>query len=268
MTEGELLFTELLNCPLHQLYLNKGRILTQKETPFVADALKRRFRGEPIQYILGKTEFMGLEFIVTPEVFIPRPETEILVEAAIDIVKLLNCHIVKLLDTGTGSGNIAISLAKFLPDTRLTATEISEKALEIAKKNASLNNVEKRISFICCNLFTYNLSPKTYDLIVCNPPYIPAAEIKNLQPELGYEPRIALDGGEDGLDFYRRIINQAFVYLKRGGFLILEMGYNQCSAIKELFNSTGKFNILEVLKDYNNFDRVIVTQKNKRVLGY
>jgi release factor glutamine methyltransferase len=259
MTESELVFTELLDCSREQLYLNRNCKLSQDYTAFLANALRRRLRAEPIQYILGRIEFMGLQFRLAPDVFIPRPETEILVETVLKYGLRFTVYSLQLevLDIGTGSGCIAISLAKFLPQSKVTATDISKEALDIARQNAVKNNVE--INFIHSNLFmTYDLPLMTYDLIVSNPPYIPANEIDNLQPELSYEPRIALNGGRDGLDFYRRIIKESPLYLKQGGFLILEMGYNQCSAIKELFKSAKRFEIIEVVKDYQDIDRVIV----------
>jgi len=199
------------------LYLNKERRLKPEESRSLANALKRRFRFEPIQYILGKAEFMGLEFRLTADVFIPRPETETLVETALKVARSQGQKLRSILDIGTGSGCIAISLAKFLKDVKIYATDISKQALEIAKKNALLNNVA--IIFLQSNLFS-NHKLRTIDcgLVICNPPYIPTAEIKELEPEIGYEPRIALDGGRDGLDFYRRIIQTMPAYFKRGSF--------------------------------------------------
>jgi release factor glutamine methyltransferase len=266
MNETELLFTELLNCPREELYLNKTRKLKAQEAGCLAEALRRRSRHEPVQYILGKTEFMGWEFRLIPDVFIPRPETEVLVETAISLTQevrswKLEAGSWRVLDIGTGSGCIAISLAKFLGNFNITATDISQQALNIAKENARIQNVENRITFIRSNLFeSLPTCDMRYAICVCNPPYIPTAEIDSLEPELGFEPRIALDGGRDGLDFYRRIIYQAPVYLAPGGFLILEMGFNQCPAIKELFKSVKKLEIIEVIKDYNNIDRVIVAR--------
>jgi release factor glutamine methyltransferase len=265
MNETELLFTDILNCNRLSLYLNKDIFLDRAKSFLVSCVLKRRIRGEPLQYILGKTEFMGLEFKVTADVFIPRPETEILVEQTIDIIKLLNCQIVKLLDIGTGSGCITVSLAKLLPNVKITAIDISQKAIEIAQYNALLNNVSDKIRLIHSNLFTScNLQVTGYDIIVSNPPYIPTAEIETLQPEVKYEPHIALDGGKDGLDFYRRIINKAHRYLKKDGFLIMEMGFNQKDAIKNIFQKSGYFEIIELINDYNNMDRVIIAKKRER----
>lgn len=259
MNESELLFTELLNCDRASLYLNRDSILNKEKLFSVSSALKRRIKGEPIQYIIGKTEFMGLEFKVTLDVLIPRPETEILVEAAIKITRLIG-EKVRILDLGTGSGCIAVSLAKLLPKAKVTATDISPEALKVALENARANNVD--IDFFQGDLFgTCNLTPITYDLIISNPPYIRSSEIKKLQPEVRYEPPIALDGGKEGLDFYKRIINDAPRYLKKKGFLILEIGFDQKDDLKKNLQNSGYFEIIEVIKDYNNLDRVIIAQK-------
>ncbi len=154
MTEVELLFTEILNCNRLTLYLHKEMFLDKAKTSLISNALKRRIQGEPLQYILGKTEFMGLEFKVTPEVFIPRPETEILVETVIDYAYCLSPMAYRILELGTGSGCIAVSLAKLLPGVIITATDVSYKAIEIAQGNALLNNVADKIRFIHSDLFT------------------------------------------------------------------------------------------------------------------
>ena len=265
MNEAELLFTEILNCDRVSLYLNKDIHLDKNNSSYASLVLKRRIKGEPIQYVLGKTEFMGLEFKVNPDVFIPRPETEILIEKTLELV---TSHTLagtsqspvtslKILDLGTGSGCIAVSLAKFLKYTEVTATDISVDALKVAKENALFNNVE--INFLQSDLFAaYSLAPKTYDLIVSNPPYIPTLAIEGLEPEIQHEPRISLDGGKDGLDFYRRIVAGAPNYLNKCGFLIMEMGFRQTEDIKKIFQKSQYFEIIEVIKDYNNIERVIV----------
>ncbi len=260
MTEAELLFTEILNCNRPSLYLDKGIFLDKDKSSFVSNVLERRIKGEPIQYILGRTEFMGLEFKVTPDVFIPRPETEVLVETAIKIVQSSEFGARSILDIGTGSGCIAVSLAKFIKNAEVTAIDISNAALEIAKQNALLNNVA--INFLQSDLFA-NHEPRTmnHELIISNPPYVLTAEIQTLQPEVQCEPFIALDGGEDGLNFYRRIIDKMHSYLEKGGFLIMEMGFNQKDAIKNILQNSGYFEIIESIKDYNNIDRVIIAKK-------
>lgn len=266
MNEAELLFTDVLNCSRISLYLNRNLLLNKDESTFISSALKRRISGEPIQYILGKTEFMGLEFKVTPDVFIPRPETEALVETAINLVKSLKFNVknLNILDIGTGSGCIAISLAKLLPNATITATDISQKAIEIAQYNATLNNVAKKIGLIKSDLFTsQELRVMRYDIIVSNPPYVATSEIETLQPEIRRQPRIAIDAGKDGLDFYRSIIEDSPVYLKENGFLIIEMGFNQKNLIKNIFqDGLKKYKIIDIIKDYSNIDRVIVAKRD------
>jgi len=263
VNETELLFTDILNCDYLSLYLDKDRFLDRAKSSLISSVLRRRIQGEPLEYILGKTEFMGLEFKVTADVFIPRAETEVLVEATIDIVHSSKFIVHSILDIGTGSGCIAISLAKFLPDVDITAIDISENAIKIAKQNALLNNVE--VNFLQSNLFA-NHEPRTtnYELIISNPPYIPSIEIEALPPEVKYEPLMALDGGKNGLDFYRRIIEEAPGYLRKDGFLIMEMGFNQKDAIKNIFQESGYFQIIDLIKDYNNIDRVVIAKKRER----
>ena len=262
MNETELLFTQILNCTRSDLYLNKEIYLNKEKSSKISAALKRRLSREPIQYILGNTEFMGLGFIVNKDVFIPRPETEILVETVLKLTpntehRTPNFHI---LDLGTGSGCIAVSLAKFLPAVKVTAFDISDKALKIARKNARLNNV--KIEFMKQD-FTDNRQPITekFDIIVSNPPYIPGPDIDGLQPEVRYEPRIALDGGRDGLEFYRKIIKYAPRYLKKHGYLVMEMGFRQRDYIEDIIRLLGGLKIKEVVKDYSGIDRVIVAFK-------
>ena len=261
MIESEILFTQVLDCDRVSLYLNKDKSLTSSQAKRISSSLKRRINGEPLQYILGKTEFMGFEFKLTPDVLIPRPETEILVEAAIKIVQNSRFSIQNILDIGTGSGCIAISLAKLLKDVKITAADISNESLKVAAENAKSNNVV--VNFIQSDLFSsYQLRAKSYELIVSNPPYIPRDQIKSLQRELKYEPFIALDGGSDGLESYRKIIKEAPDYLNHNGILIMEMGFGQRKCIEDIFKGVKSFNIIEVIKDYNNIDRVIVATKS------
>ncbi len=262
MIEAELLFTQIFDCDRASLYLDKDRVLDKDKSDLISSVLKRRIAGEPIDYILGKTEFMGLELKVNKDVFIPRPETEILVETVLRMAQGRRYRAQAILDLGTGSGCVAISLAKFLSDIKIIATDISSEALEIAQYNTSLNDVDDKIRFISSDLFTqYAIRNTQYDIIVSNPPYVATAEIKELQSEISYEPRIALDGGRDGLDFYRKIIIQAPGYLRAGGFLIMEIGFNQIGEVKNIFQKYGNFKVLEVIKDYNHIERVVVAQK-------
>ena len=260
MNETELLFTEALDYSCLDLYLNRHLSLGKEKSSFIASVLKRRIDTEPLQYILGKTEFMGLEFRVGPDVFIPRPETEIVVETALNLVHSSKFRVQSVLDLGTGSGCIAISLAKFLPHLNITATDISERALEIARQNAIINNV--KIKFLCGDLFdNHELRTTNYELIISNPPYIPTQDLATLQPEIKWEPRIALDGGRDGMDFYRRIIKEIPDFLEKDGFLVLEIGHGQLEPLRELFRKSGCLEIIEILKDYSGIDRVLVARK-------
>lgn len=269
MDETELLFTDVLGCSRQDLYLNKDKKIDRDKLFFISLALKRRIKSEPIQYILGKADFMGLEFKVTADVLIPRQETEILVETVIKEVQecrsagVQECERLKILDLGTGSGCIAVSLAKLLQNVEIIAADISQKAIAIAEDNAILNSVAEKIKFVNTDLFSglRIYEPARYDIIVTNPPYVLSGEIDTLQPEIKYEPRVALDGGNDGLDVYRQLIREAPVYLKKGGLLIMEIGFNQKSAIENIFYGLKKFEIIEVIKDYSNIDRVIVAKK-------
>jgi len=221
-------------------------------------------KAEPLQYILGKTEFMGLEFQVGHSVLIPRQETEILVEKAIELVKRYQvpCTKYRVLEIGTGCGCIAISLAKFLTDIEIDAIDISQEALLIARNNAKLHNATNKIRFLESDLFPRSPVPgPRYDLIISNPPYIPSSEISQLQPEIAYEPRIALDGGEDGLDFYRKIALSCAKFLKERGRLIMEIGFGQLSGVRNIFEEAKNFEVIEAIKDYNNIDRVVIIEK-------
>jgi release factor glutamine methyltransferase len=263
MNETELVFTEILNCSRMSLYLDKNLKWDKDKSIAVSSIIKRRIQGEPLQYIFGKTEFMGLEFRVSPDVFIPRPETEILAEEVMELTRgLAACQTrrIQILDMGTGSGCIAVSLAKLLPLIKMHAVDISARALEIAQYNARMHNV--KVNFIHSDLFnSCGLKPDGYDIIVTNPPYIPKAQINKLEAEVKYEPAIALEGGDDGLDFYRRIIAQAPSYLRVGGILAMEMGFNQAGAIRNIFRDSGDFKIIKVVKDYSRIERVITAKK-------
>lgn len=266
MNEAELLFSSVFDCDSLSLYLNKELVLGKDKAEFISSALKRRIKGEPIQYILGKTEFMGFDFKVTPDVLIPRPETEILVETVLKFGAGLRARgsWLNILDIGTGCGNIAISLAKFLPNVKITALDISQEAINIAQNNAVLNNVKEKINFINKDFFDRNHEPcamSQFDIIVSNPPYIASSQINKLQPEIKYEPRIALDGGGDGLNFYRRLIPDCFSHLEKSGLLIMEIGFNQIEALQNIFQKFQDFEIIEVVKDYNNIERVIVVKR-------
>lgn len=214
--------------------------------------LNKIIEGVPIQYITKKQEFMGLDFFVDENVLIPQPDTEILVEEVLKISKLYNKKI-NILDLCTGSGAIAVSLSKYIKDVNIIATDISENAIEIAEKNAIKNNVENKIKFVVSDMFK-NIENK-FDIIVSNPPYIETKEIEKLSKEVKNEPIIALDGGNDGIKYYKIIADNYNKFLNIGGYLLLEMGYNQGESVSKLFKNS------EIKKDLSGNNRVILVKK-------
>ena len=217
--------------------------------------IEKLTKGIPLQHITHRQEFMKMDFFVDENVLIPRSDTEILVEEVIKIAQKYNSP--RILDLCTGSGAIAISLKKFVPNADITAVDISEKALEIAQKNAE--KLEAKINFVKSNLFD-KLDNKKFDIIVSNPPYIRKDEIKKLSEEVQKEPKIALDGGEDGLDFYRIIAEQAINYLKTGSFLCFEIGYNQKNDVIKIIEDEQNYKNTYCKKDLYGNDRIIITQ--------
>jgi len=251
---AELLLTEVLKCSRIDLYLRFDKPLKENELVQYRDWISRRGKFEPLQYIIGKVEFYGLPFEVSTDVLIPRPETEILVEEIIKRCKEKNVK--SILDIGTGSGNIPISLIKNLEEVTVTSIDISHKALMVAEKNATLNGVESRINFIISDIIDYKPEMK-YDLIVSNPPYVGAAEYPNLQNEIkNYEPGIAVTDSNDGLYFYRTIAEKSKSLLKTGGDIFFEIGIGQAEDITEILTSNDVINIRSI-KDLQQIDRVI-----------
>lgn len=231
--------------------------ITPKEREQYIRNVKRLIAGEPLQYITGRQEFMKLNFLVTKDVLIPRPDTEILVEEVIKIANNLKNPVI--LDLCTGSGAIAVSLAKYIKNTQIYAIDISSKAIEIAKKNAEFNGVKNNIELIESNLFS-KIKDLKFDIIVSNPPYIETDTIKLLARDVQNEPKLALDGGKDGLDFYRKIAENAYKFLNRQGFLCLEIGYNQKQSVLKVLESQKRYVNLYSKKDLCENDRVIVAQ--------
>ncbi len=260
LTDASVLLCHVIKCDRAYLYTNKDYELEKSDYQRYLNLIERRKQREPVSYITGEHEFMSLKFIVNNSVLIPRPETEILVEETIKYLSSKENSTEKdMLDIGTGSGCIAISLAKYIKNSCITAIDVSPYALKTAKKNAVMNNVEERIHFVESNIFTGNLPNKQnilYDVAVSNPPYVKHSIIKNLQPEVRvYEPSYALDGGEDGLDFIKYIINHVGSYLKPGGFLALETGYDQADTAAQFMEN--KFKKIRVIKDLSGIKRVV-----------
>ena len=214
----------------------------------------------PIQYVMGSVEFCGLKFHVDERVLIPRPETELLVETVREIMaqRIRGPEVVNILDMCTGSGNIAVALTKVPGNCKILASDVSSEALEVARRNALCNGVHDKIEFVNSDLFAG--IEGHFDIIVSNPPYIARHEFPTLQEEVLREPRMALDGGEDGLDFYRRIIAALPKYLKRGGCVAMEIGYGQKAAIVEIITGGGMFKLSGIKRDHNGIDRVVVAE--------
>lgn len=257
MNANDQLLTAILNCRPIDLYLDQPHLSAEQKSQF--EQMKKRVEsGEPLQYVLGFAEFMGLTFKVDSRVLIPRPETETLIETILQEIK--SNDQVSILDLGTGSGNIAVSLAKFLPESQLTAVDISPDALDVARENAKNHNCFNQINLICEDMISF-LKKKSefkvkFDIIVSNPPYIKTSELASLPLDVSYEPIAALDGGEDGLDFYRGIIAQAKDVLSLDGFLAFEIAETQALAIKENLNQNGFY--VQIIQDLNNRDRIVI----------
>jgi release factor glutamine methyltransferase len=264
--EAEVLLESCLDLERPGLYLDPDRTLTHQEWNLLEEAIEKRKNHLPLDYITGKREFYSLGFRVTPDTFIPRPETEFIIDAVLEKLPITNYQLpITIVDLGTGCGNIAITLAKYISHSKMYATDISKKALEIAEENARRHRVEDRIAFLEGDLFSplkdYHMEGKI-DFLVSNPPYIIRSEIRSLMPEVAnYEPRIALDGGEDGLSFYRRIIKGAAQYLKSKGYLIMELGIGQAPQVKEMIEKTLEFESIGIIKDYSQIERVIIARK-------
>lgn len=255
--KSRLLMQFTLNKPRQYVIVNDMEELNENQRKKYFDAILKMKKGIPLEHITHQKEFMKLNFFVDENVLIPRQDTEILVEEVIKIAQKINAK--KILDLCTGSGAIAVSLAKYLPETEITAIDISNEALKIAKKNAINNQVENQITFISSDMFT-NLNDEKFDIIVSNPPYIKRNVIDTLDEEVKKEPHIALDGGEDGLYFYKKIIKESYQYLKYGGYLCLEIGFDQKIDVIELIENEEKFENTYSKKDLYDNDRIVITR--------
>jgi len=257
---AEILLAHALGVGRVDLYVQYDRCLEVEELGLFKGFIRRRIQREPVAYIVGKKEFWSMDLKVTPDVLIPRPETETLVEAALKIIRTKPRQApMKMLDLGTGSGAIVLAMASERPDQSFYAVDRSEKALAIARYNAQTHELDEVITFLQGNWFDPVRDRKRYfDVIVSNPPYIASHEFEDLPPEITqYEPREALEGGPDGLDEIRLIIKHASDHLVPGGWLLFEIGYDQWVAVDGLISAAKTYSDWAVIKDYSGHDRVV-----------
>lgn len=258
--DSNIIAKELLSYVLKKdrvyLTINSDTALTDTEYAEFTKYIEQIIDGKPLQYITQKQEFMKLDFFVNENVLIPQPDTEVLVETVLEICKKYDKQNLKILDLCTGSGAIAISLSKTL-DAQIFASDISKKALEVAKKNNIANNT--KVKFIESDLFK-QINGEKFDIIVSNPPYIKNEDIRTLSKQVQNEPYIALAGGEDGLDFYRKIIDEAYKRINENGYLCLEIGYDQKEDLIKLIKQNENYKYENCIKDLSNNDRCIVVR--------
>jgi release factor glutamine methyltransferase len=261
--DAEVLLGHVLAMTREQLTVAAKLPLSAEQVSRFETLLERRLRREPVAYITGRKEVWSLDFLVTPNVLIPRSETELVIEVALSLTATLAAQRrLRVIDIGTGSGAIAVSLATELTGARVWATDISLRALAVGRSNARLNGVAERVGFMAGDLFAA-LSPRSqaFDLIVSNPPYIRRDEIATLEPEVNqWEPRAALDGGADGLEFYRRMAAQAWQFLTPEGAMVMEIGAGTDREVLAILNQSGRYRDLGVVQDYAGNDRVMVAR--------
>lgn len=253
--DAELLLGYVLKLDRLALYLNFDKPLNNTEVERYRTLIGRRGQRLPVAYLTGEREFYSLPLQITNEVLIPRPETELVVDKILELVDPFEP--MQILDIGTGSGAIALALACQDPNFHITATDVSLGALQVAQSNAERLEVTNQIKFVQSDLFNNVLGK--YAVICSNPPYIPRAQLADLAPEVSAEPVLALDGGADGLSFYRQILNQAASFLEQPGFVVLEIGWDQGEAVQTLGEKAG-LQWSETVADYNGHDRVVVFQ--------
>ena len=261
---AELLLSHVLGMKRIDLYTQFEKVVDTDHLNKLHGLVKRCAAQEPLAYLIGKTEFYSLDIEVTPDCKIPRPETELLNEKAIDFLRTRRGKQF-VCDLCTGSGCIAVAIAKNCQDSHIIATDICDSALAVAAENVANHNVRERVTLLCGDLFApiiEGLDNTEFDLIVCNPPYVSSAEYEILEKNVrDYEPRHALYAGTDGLDIYRRIAEEVDAFLKPDAALMLEIGYAQGRAVRELLEQTGVFSEIKIEKDHQNNDRVVIAKR-------
>jgi release factor glutamine methyltransferase len=261
--DAEVLLRDALSIGRTELYLRLDDSMSVEDQSVFRSLLQRRMRHEPVAYITGRQEFWSFNFQVTPDVLIPRPETERLVETALQVTSGFPADLpLRILDIGTGSGVLAVTLAKELPQAQVFATDISLSTAALARANAARHGLSERINFVVGDLLEGICIGMPFNVIITNPPYVRSRELATLSPEIkDWEPHLALDGGTDGLDFYRRIASQANSYLVPGGVLLLEIGFDMAQDVLELFNAQPHYERAQIVRDYAGKDRVIVIRR-------
>ena len=262
---AEWLLCSALDISRIQVYMNFDEPLNADELTRMREGVKRRAQGEPLQYVTGEMPFRHIVLQCKPKVLIPRPETEILVDKCLEVAKAIHDQEpVRVLEIGTGTGCISCSLAYEAPYTQVVATDISPDAFELARRNVDALGLESQVEVNLCDLVA-GLDDKdkdNFDLIVSNPPYIPSRVMEELPYEVqGFEPHLALDGGADGLDVYRRILAEATEYLKSGGYLAVELFEESLEEASRLALATGKYDRTEIVDDLTHRNRIILAHK-------
>jgi release factor glutamine methyltransferase len=261
---AELLLSYVLALKRIDLYTQFDKQVPQDQLDKLHELVKRAGLYEPVAYLTGKTEFYSLELDITADCMIPRPETELLVQRAIEFLRTRS-GVQYVCDLCTGSGCIAVAIAKNSPDALITATDISAAVLEVAARNVEKHGLKEQVRLLCGDLFEpviQQLDVSQFDLIVCNPPYVSISEYENLDKNIkDYEPQFALLAGEDGMDVYRKIFEKVDDFLKPGAALMLEIGYAQGSAVRELLEQTGAFGEVKIEKDFHDNDRIVIAKK-------
>ena len=256
--EIEMILCYLLGCERLHLYLHGETLINEKHIARLDAIIKERVTRKPLQYILQEAWFYGRKFFVSPAVMVPTPETELLCETAIGFVKQKNIKHPKIIDLGVGSGVIAVTLANELPESEVTALDISEEAIDVARKNAADLGASANIRFFQSDYFQRVPDGESFDLILANPPYISEEEYKVLPPEVLADPKVSLTSANDGLGAIEVILQQAPKFLKTGGRIMFEIGYNQAERIIDLTSTDDRFDSIVVIKDLNNIDRVVI----------
>ncbi len=259
---AEILIAFIIGKERLEIYMDTDRVLTEEEKRRLKRCINRYLKHEPIQYITKEAHFMSLKFYVDKKVLIPRPETENLVERVIDWILENSRGDRKICEIGTGSGAIIVSILYYLRQIEAVATDVSEKALQVARKNAKKYGVEKRIEFVQGDMFAPLRGMKMFDVLISNPPYIPTKEIRNLDKNVrDYEPVIALDGGKDGLKYIETLIKRGHRYIRKGGLLAIEFGYSQDRKIVKIARDTGFYKNIKVWKDIFGRKRFIFLER-------